>query len=108
MINTEDTADKIIKQISEYGDIKLIQTLYNKLAVLIKEEGIVVRYTGEMSPSQKEKVQRYISKKISAEAPVSFIRDDDLEGGIVIEYKDYLIDYSLKTKIGKLKSTYGL
>lgn len=79
--------------------------LAKKLGVSFTPNTAQVRYVGNLTDNLKTSLTSRIRETFSDVEEIVFTEDADLIGGLVVEYKDYVYDASVKGTLRKLITT---
>lgn len=102
-------ADVFVKALISYltkaNKMDLIPEIIQKLQTFSKEEKntaeVISSY--DLTPVEKEQISEIINSKLEKVALVKFTTDKSILGGIIIKYKDKMLDLSLSGKLTKIE-----
>lgn len=102
-------ADLLVKGIISYltkaKKLDLIPEIIQKLKSFSKEEEdfaeVISSY--DLTDVEKEQISEIINSKLEKVSFVKFTTDKSILGGIIIKYKDKMLDLSLSGKLTKIE-----
>jgi len=100
MVDSKDLAKNII----EKGGLSFANQVLQDLQTLLDKDVAIVYYAGEENAqSSEQKVKDFLNKKFNKTPKINFVKDENLIGGIRIEYKDYVYEDSVKQRLQSIK-----
>lgn len=104
-------ADLLVKGLISYltkvKKLDLIGEIIQKLKAFSKEEDdsaeVISSY--DLTDVEKEQISKILNSKLEKVSFVKFTTDRSILGGIIIKYKDKMLDLSLSSKLTKIKES---
>ena len=89
---------------NRFGIFNTIYVLYIKETDKVKNrQQVEVICAQEPTDEQKNKLWDKLNRKLSKETQITYIKDEDIIGGLIIRIEDNVIDLSLKNKFEALR-----
>ena len=104
-------ADLLVKGIISYltkaKKLDLIPEIIQKLKAFssFEDDSAEVISSYELTDVEKEQISEIINSKLEKVSYVKFITDKSILGGIIIKYKDKMLDLSFSGKLSKIKDS---
>lgn len=81
----------------------ILELFKSQVDLIQNKQRIEVISAVELQDYQKENLALKLSQKLNKEAIISYFKDENILGGLVIKFEDNIIDLSLKTKFENMK-----
>ncbi len=105
MNDTDLLVKGIISYLTKAKKLDLIPEIIQKLKAFIKEENdcaeVISSY--DLTDVEKEQISEILNSKLEKVSSIKFTTDKSILGGIIIKYKDKMLDLSLSGKLTKIK-----
>jgi len=104
MKTVEEIVNGFLSYLSSRGQLNLLPQVIERLSQHLKEEEKIATVVSaiELKEEELEKIKMFLKRKFGQELNVKLIVDPKIIGGLVIKYRDQVIDRSLKGKLNSL------
>jgi len=97
-IDAKKIAGDLVK---EYGEVAC-KEIIKQLEKILETCLVNVYYSGELDEAKKEKISKWVEKKVKGYYEMKYIKDEKLISGLKIVYQDFDYEDSVKSKLLKL------
>lgn len=81
----------------------ILELFTQEVDLIQNKQRIEVISAVDVDENQKQRLQEKLSQKLNKEAIITYNKDNNILGGLVIKYEDKIIDLSLKTKFENIR-----